>query len=98
MLVAESLCALLFPFSWPHVYVPVLPASLAHFLDAPVPYLMGMTHGARPSQEEGAVSDGQERGSMARRGGEARREEAGRDSDGAGDGRGMKEGADLGEW
>ena len=57
MLVAESLCVLLFPFSWPHVYVPVLPASLAHFLDAPVPYLMGVTHGAsRPSQEDGAVS------------------------------------------
>ncbi|KAF0292111.1 DENN domain-containing protein 5B [Amphibalanus amphitrite] len=57
MLVSESLCALLFPFSWPHVYVPVLPASLAHFLDAPVPYLMGVTYGAtRPSQEDGAAN------------------------------------------
>uniref|UniRef100_A0A673CY69 DENN/MADD domain containing 5A n=1 Tax=Sphaeramia orbicularis TaxID=375764 RepID=A0A673CY69_9TELE len=27
---------------WQHVYVPILPASLLHFLDAPVPYLMGL--------------------------------------------------------
>lgn len=42
MLVAEGLTCLLFPFSWPHVYVPILPASLHHFLDAPVPYIMGL--------------------------------------------------------
>ncbi|KAL1122543.1 hypothetical protein AAG570_002873 [Ranatra chinensis] len=42
MLVAESLTALLLPFSWPHVYVPILPASCRHFLDAPVPFLMGL--------------------------------------------------------
>lgn len=41
MVVAEGVTSLLFPFSWPHVYVPILPASLHHFLDAPVPYLMG---------------------------------------------------------
>ncbi|XP_037071130.1 DENN domain-containing protein 5B-like [Pollicipes pollicipes] len=56
MLVAESLSALLFPFSWPHVYVPVLPASLAHFLDAPVPYLMGLHGSTRPSQQDGAAN------------------------------------------
>jgi hypothetical protein len=42
MLVAECSTALLFPFSWPHVYVPILPASLHHFLDAPVPFVMGL--------------------------------------------------------
>nr|CAH7753126.1 unnamed protein product [Callosobruchus chinensis] len=41
MVVAECLTSLLFPFTWPHVYVPILPASLHHFLDAPVPFLMG---------------------------------------------------------
>lgn len=41
MVAAEGVTALLFPFSWPHVYVPILPASLHHFLDAPVPFLMG---------------------------------------------------------
>jgi len=42
MLVAESLTTLLFPFLWPHVYVPILPAAMHSFLDAPVPYLMGL--------------------------------------------------------
>ncbi|XP_022243870.1 LOW QUALITY PROTEIN: DENN domain-containing protein 5B-like [Limulus polyphemus] len=44
MLVAEGITTLLFPFSWQHVYVPILPASLQHFLDAPVPYIMGLQH------------------------------------------------------
>ncbi|GFT92719.1 DENN domain-containing protein 5A [Nephila pilipes] len=42
MVVAECIVALLFPFTWQHVYVPILPASLHHFLDAPVPYIMGL--------------------------------------------------------
>ncbi|XP_053641988.1 DENN domain-containing protein 5B isoform X1 [Cherax quadricarinatus] len=42
MLVAESICTLVFPFVWQHVYVPILPASLHHFLDAPVPFIMGL--------------------------------------------------------
>ncbi|KAJ3612129.1 hypothetical protein NHX12_020406 [Muraenolepis orangiensis] len=42
MTVAEGINSLLFPFQWQHVYVPILPASLLHFLDAPVPYLMGL--------------------------------------------------------
>ncbi|XP_029103170.1 DENN domain-containing protein 5B isoform X2 [Scleropages formosus] len=46
MTVAEGITTLLFPFQWQHVYVPILPASLRHFLDAPVPYLMGL-----PSKE-----------------------------------------------
>lgn len=41
MVVAEGITSLLFPFVWPHVYVPILPAALDHFLDAPVPFLMG---------------------------------------------------------
>jgi DENN domain-containing protein 5 len=43
MLVAESLTTLLFPFTWPHVYVPILPPAMYNFLDAPVPYLMGLS-------------------------------------------------------
>ncbi|KAE8606095.1 hypothetical protein XENTR_v10010596 [Xenopus tropicalis] len=42
MTVAETITGLMFPFQWQHVYVPILPASLLHFLDAPVPYLMGL--------------------------------------------------------
>lgn len=46
-LVAEALVCLLFPFTWQHVYVPILPASLQHFLDAPVPFVMGL-HSCEP--------------------------------------------------
>ena len=42
MLVAESFSTVIFPFVWQHVYVPILPASLVHFLDAPVPFVMGL--------------------------------------------------------
>ena len=42
MLVCESMTALVYPFVWPHVYVPLLPPSLENFLDAPVPYVMGL--------------------------------------------------------
>ncbi|XP_052822652.1 DENN domain-containing protein 5B isoform X4 [Octopus bimaculoides] len=51
MLVAEALCTLIFPFTWQHVYVPILPASLSHFLDAPVPFIMGLHHGQEDRSE-----------------------------------------------
>ena len=51
MLVAESLVSLLFPFKWKHVYVPIVPASMQHFLDAPVPYIMGLYY-SKGSQRE----------------------------------------------
>jgi hypothetical protein len=30
------------PFVWPHVYVPILPSTALHFVEAPVPYIMGL--------------------------------------------------------
>lgn len=42
MIVGEAITSLLFPFTWQHVYAPILPASLYHFLDAPVPFVMGL--------------------------------------------------------
>uniref|UniRef100_A0A914XD19 DENN domain-containing protein 5A n=1 Tax=Plectus sambesii TaxID=2011161 RepID=A0A914XD19_9BILA len=44
MLVAESVTALAFPFRWQHVYVPILPYSQALFLEAPVPFIMGLCY------------------------------------------------------
>ncbi len=41
MLVSECLTSLLFPFTWLKPYVPLVPASNLHFVDAPVPYIMG---------------------------------------------------------
>ena len=42
MLVCESVTSLMYPFVWQHVYVPILPPNLENFLDAPVPYIMGL--------------------------------------------------------
>ncbi|KAK0393233.1 hypothetical protein QR680_000107 [Steinernema hermaphroditum] len=44
MLVAESLCALAFPFRWQLTYVPILPYSQLKFVEAPVPYIMGLCY------------------------------------------------------
>ncbi|KAG2765986.1 hypothetical protein PC116_g11394 [Phytophthora cactorum] len=41
--VAETLLAILLPFSWQGAYIPVLPTSLLDVIDAPVPFLVG-TH------------------------------------------------------
>lgn len=40
---SEILCALLFPMKWSHLYIPVLPRSLSPMLDAPMPYLCGIS-------------------------------------------------------
>ncbi|XP_055857093.1 DENN domain-containing protein 5B isoform X1 [Episyrphus balteatus] len=42
MVVGECITSIIFPFKWPHVYAPILPAALHHFLDAPVPFVMGL--------------------------------------------------------
>jgi hypothetical protein len=46
--VAEALNAIIFPFRWQHVYIPVLPQVYAEFLSAPVPFLMGIHSSALP--------------------------------------------------
>ncbi|QQP49872.1 DENN domaincontaining protein 5Blike, partial [Caligus rogercresseyi] len=50
MLVCESMTALCYPFKWPHVY---------NFLDAPVPYIMGLlrrTHDYELYKRSGTVA------------------------------------------
>src|SRR5699024_6413767 len=43
MLISECIIALLNPFKWQHVYVPILPSKLGlHYLDAPTPFIMGV--------------------------------------------------------
>ena len=53
MMCAQCCTALLFPFLWPHVFVPILPASQRGFLDAPVPYIMGLR--VEPNSSEGSL-------------------------------------------
>lgn len=38
---AEVLLALMYPFKWTHVYIPVLSQKMLNVLDAPLPYLVG---------------------------------------------------------
>ena len=40
---SEILCSLLYPMKWSHLYVPLLPKFLCPILDAPVPYLCGVS-------------------------------------------------------
>jgi hypothetical protein len=40
---AEILCSLLFPMKWSHLYIPLLPRSLGAMLDAPMPFLCGIS-------------------------------------------------------
>lgn len=42
---AEGLSALLFPFCWQHIYIPVLPRKLLEYAQAPVPFLVGVDTG-----------------------------------------------------
>ena len=43
--------ALLYPFTWQHIFVPVLPPSLLTFCCAPMPFVLGIL---RTSLEEAA--------------------------------------------
>lgn len=45
---SEILCSLLFPMKWSHLYIPVLPRSLCPMLDAPMPYLCGISRANFP--------------------------------------------------
>jgi hypothetical protein len=40
--VAETLCALMFPFRWQGVYMPLLPRALWDYCHAPMPFLAGI--------------------------------------------------------
>uniref|UniRef100_A0A915AWS5 Myotubularin-related protein 5 n=1 Tax=Parascaris univalens TaxID=6257 RepID=A0A915AWS5_PARUN len=42
-----AICALLYPFEYPHTFVPVLPEQLIEYLESPTPYIMGLLHSVR---------------------------------------------------
>jgi len=39
---AETMSALLCPFYWRHIYIPLLPARMTDFIAAPMPFMMGI--------------------------------------------------------
>jgi hypothetical protein len=52
MLCAQCTASLLYPFEWQHVLVPILPFSQRDFLDAPVPFIMGIKVGKSDTDME----------------------------------------------
>lgn len=46
---AEGLCALIYPFRWQHPYIPILPRVLSEYLQAPLPYILGVHTSWLPS-------------------------------------------------
>lgn len=38
----EALQSILYPFTWPHTFVPVLPSMLWEIVDAPTPIICGV--------------------------------------------------------
>lgn len=57
MLISECIVALLNPFKWQHVYVPILPSKLGlNYLDAPTPFIMGIHSRIRNYIKPGKIS------------------------------------------
>ena len=52
MLCAQTVIALMYPFQWQQVFVPILPSSQLGFLDAPVPFLMGLKLDPQSDRQE----------------------------------------------
>jgi hypothetical protein len=38
----HGLAALLFPFEWPHIFIPILPKEMLHYTSAPMPFIVGL--------------------------------------------------------
>lgn len=57
-LCAEAFISLLYPFKWMHPLVPLLPTQLIEYLEAPTPYLMGVTTSVYESDDCQNVLDG----------------------------------------
>lgn len=55
----EAILALCFPFTWDHIYIPILPARLLSYLQAPVPFLVGLNreYFNTPLERENRPSD-----------------------------------------
>ncbi|KAL4625061.1 DENN domain-containing protein 2A-like isoform X2 [Arapaima gigas] len=48
----HAVVALLYPFTWQHTYIPVLPASMLDIVCTPTPYIMGLLSSSMPRLKE----------------------------------------------
>jgi len=44
----HTFVCLLYPFTWPHTYVPILPGFLLDVIQAPTPYIVGILRSSEP--------------------------------------------------
>uniref|UniRef100_A0A7S3GF17 UDENN domain-containing protein n=1 Tax=Palpitomonas bilix TaxID=652834 RepID=A0A7S3GF17_9EUKA len=51
----EAFVCLMYPFRWPHLYVPLLPHTMADVIAAPVPYILGVHKELLVEQPEDTV-------------------------------------------
>lgn len=49
--------ALLYPFSWQHTFIPVLPASMIDIVCCPTPFLVGLLSSSLPKLKELPVEE-----------------------------------------
>ena len=49
---SETLTQLMEPFQWHHIYIPILPAGLLGFLEAPTPFIVGVHADYRPCMDD----------------------------------------------
>jgi hypothetical protein len=49
---AETLTQLMAPFRWHHIYIPILPADLLAFLEAPTPFIVGVHADYQPCMDD----------------------------------------------
>ena len=40
------------PFSWHHIFIPIVPASLLSYVAAPMPFLVGIKRSLQPTMEK----------------------------------------------
>ena len=53
----HAVVALLYPFSWQHTFIPVLPASMVDIVCCPTPFLVGLLSSSLPKLKELPVEE-----------------------------------------
>lgn len=54
---SHAVVALLYPFSWQHTFIPVLPASMIDIVCCPTPFLVGLLSSSLPKLKELPVEE-----------------------------------------
>uniref|UniRef100_A0A061RND3 Denn domain-containing protein 1b n=1 Tax=Tetraselmis sp. GSL018 TaxID=582737 RepID=A0A061RND3_9CHLO len=53
----HAVSALIYPFRWQHIFLPVLPEGLLDYLEAPMPWIIGLPRSMLPRLEQMALED-----------------------------------------